>query len=152
MARATEFRADDLMPIEPLIRRLTGKKGWLERRSKAQRWLVAKPADGEPDVSVELNIDEEVLNLVITMTGFEPGKPVLPRLEPQGVSTPKGWQLMADVGWVLGWRAPKRKTPEEVLRFAFRVVKALGLEPADGRWAARVEGRPPRPGWQTGAK
>ena len=56
---------------------------------------------------------------------------------------------MADVGWVIGWRAPGDLPPERVLRFGFEVVKGLRLEPDDRRWIARFEVRPPRPGWQT---
>jgi hypothetical protein len=145
VARKVEFDSENLIALEPLLLRLGGKRGLFERLRNRERWLIARPAAGEPDVSVELN-------LVVTMTGFEPGKPLLPGLAERGVSTPSGWQLMADVGWVLGWRAPRNEEPEQVLRFALRVVRELGLAPADGRWRAQLEGRPPRPGWQTEEK
>lgn len=139
----------DLGALEPLFEKLTAKRGRLERLTKAERWLIATPADKDArEVSVEFNIGKQVNNLVVTTTGFEPGKQLMPKLAEHGVTTPKGWQLMADVGWVLGWRAPGKLAPERVLRFGFSVVKGLGLEPPDKRWIARVEGRPPRPGWQ----
>lgn len=152
VARKVEFGAEDLLPLEPLLLGLAGKPGLWNRIRGRERWLIARPAGGEPDVAIELNLGEQVINLVVTTSGFEPGKPLLPRLAERGVSTPGGWQLMADVGWVLGWRAPRSLEPEQVLRFAFSVVKALERAPADGRWLARLESRPPRPGWQTEEK
>jgi hypothetical protein len=148
-SKGTEFTPADLSQLDPLIAKLTAPPGRFERLSRSYRWISAKPADGEPDVSVDLGIEEKVLNLVVTTTGFEPGKELIPTLGERGVTTPQGWQLMADVGWVIGWRAPGDLPPERVMRFGFEVVKGLRLEPDDGRWVARFEARPPRPGWQT---
>ena len=148
-SKGTEFMPDDLAPLEGLIAKLTAPPGRFERWSKGFRWISAKPAGGEPDVSVDVGIEERVLNLVVTTTGFEPGRELIPTLGERGVTTPTGWQLMADVGWVIGWRAPGDLPPERVMRFGFDVVKGLRLEPEDHRWIARFEVRPPRPGWQT---
>ena len=46
--------------------------------SKSYRWISAKPAGGEPDVSVDVGIEERVLNLVVTTTGLRAG----PRADP----------------------------------------------------------------------
>lgn len=154
MARGTEFTAGDLSPLDPLIRKLTAPPGRFERWSKTYRWISAKPAGGEPQVSVDVGIEPRVLNLVVTTTatGLEPGSELIPTLGERGIRTPSGWQLMADVGWVIGWRAPGDTAPEQVMRFGLDVVRALRLEPEDGRWVARFEARPPRPGWQTKTK
>ena len=141
--------ANDLDAIEPLFEKLTAPPGRFERWSRTYRWIAAKPASDEPDVSVDVGIEERVLNLVVTTTGFEPGTELRPTLGERGVTTPQGWQLMADVGWVIGWRAPGDLPPARVMSFGFEVVKGLRLEPDDGRWVARFEARPPRPGWQT---
>lgn len=148
-SKGIEFEPGDLTPLDGLIAKLTAPPGRFERFSKTYRWISARPAGGEPDVSVDVGIEPRVLNLVVTTTGFEPGKELIPTLGERGVTTPQGWQLMADVGWVIGWRAPGDLPPERVLRFGFRVTKALRLEPEAGRWVARFEARPPRPGWQT---
>jgi hypothetical protein len=148
-SKGIEFMQGDLSALDGLIAKLTAPPGRFERFSKSYRWISAKPAAGEPDVSVDVGIEERVLNLVVTTTGFEPGRELIPTLGERGVTTPQGWQLMADVGWVIGWRAPGNLEPERVLRFGFEVVKGLRLEPEDGRWVARFEARPPRPGWQT---
>ena len=150
MARGTEFTQGDLELLEPLIAKLKAPPGRFERWSKSYRWIAAKPALGEPDVSVDVGAEERAHNLVVTTTGFEPGRELIPTLGERGVTTPQGWQLMADVGWVIGWRAPPDLPPERVFRFGFQVVRGLGLEPPDQRWIARFETRPPRPGWQTG--
>ena len=151
MAKGTEFTAGDTAALEPLFRKLTAPPGRFERWSKTYRWIACKPAGGEPDVSVDVGIEERVMNLVVTTTatGFEPGGELIPTLGERGVRTPQGWQLMTDVGWVIGWRAPGNTEPDRVLRFGLEVVKGLRLEPEDGRWRARFEARPPRPGWQT---
>lgn len=149
MAKGTEFGQDDLAPLEELIAKLTAPAGRHERRKRLHRWISAKPASGDPDVSVDLGVEEDVLNLIVTTTGFEPGKALVPILRERGVSAPSGWQLMADVGWVIGWRTPRALPPEQVVRFGLDVVKGLRLEPEDKRWRARFEKRPPRPGWQS---
>ena len=151
MARGTEFTTRDTEPLEPLFRKLTAPPGRFERWSKTFRWIACKPAGGEPDVSIEVGIEERVLNLVVTTTaaGFEPGSALIPTIGERGVRTPSGWQLMTDVGWVIGWRAPGDTPAEEVMSFGFKVVKGLRLEPEDARWTARFEARPPRPGWQS---
>ena len=149
MAKGTEFTAGDLTQLEGLVAKLKAPPGRFERLSSRKRWISARPASGEPDVTVDVGIEERVLNLIVTTTGFEPGRELIPTLGERGVTTPTGWQLMADVGWVLGWRAPGDLPPEEVMGFGLKVVKALRLEPDDGRWIARFEARPPRPGWQT---
>lgn len=151
MARGTEFTAGDVAALEPLFAKLKAPPGRFERWSKSYRWISAKPTSGEPDVSVDVGIEERVMNLVVTTTaaGFEPGGALIPTLGERGVRTPQGWQLMTDVGWVIGWRAPGDTEPEKVMRFGLEVVRGLRLEPEDGRWTARFEARPPRPGWQT---
>ena len=149
MAKGTEFITGDLGPLDPLFRKLTAPPGRFERWSKSYRWISAKPAGGKPEVSVDVGIEERVKNLVVTTTGFEPGKALIPTLGERGVTTPTGWQLMTDVGWVIGWRAPGDTPAEEVMSFGFKVVKGLRLEPEDARWTARFEARPPRPGWQS---
>jgi hypothetical protein len=149
VAKGTEFMQNDLEALDPLFEKLTAKPGRFERMSRNYRWISAKPAGGEPDVSVDLGIEPKVLNLIVTTTGFEPGRELIPMLGERGVTTPTGWQLMADVGWVIGWRAPGDLPPRRVLAFGFEVAKGLRLEPEDKRWVARFEARPPRPGWQT---
>ena len=149
MAKGTEFIAGDLGALDPLFRKLTAPPGRFERWSKTYRWVSAKPAGGEPEVSVDVGIEERVKNLVVTTTGFEPGKALIPTLGERGVTTPTGWQLMTDVGWVIGWRAPGDTPAEEVMSFGLKIVKGLRLEPEDARWTARFEARPPRPGWQS---
>src|SRR5690606_21875391 len=75
MARGTEFMSGDLGALEPLFEKLTAKRGRLERLTKAERWLIITPADKDArEVSVEFNIGKQVNNLVVTTTGFEPGK------------------------------------------------------------------------------
>jgi hypothetical protein len=151
VARGTEFTSGDLTPLEPLFAKLGAPPGRFERLTKSYRWVSAKPASGAPEVSVDVGIEPRVLNLVVTTTagGFEPGAELVPILGQRGVTTPRGWQLMADVGWVIGWRAPGDAGPEAVMRFGLEVVRGLRLEPDDGRWSARFEARPPRPGWQS---
>ena len=149
MAKSTEFTAGDLGPLDPLFAKLTEPPGRFERWSRSYRWVSAKPAGGEPAVSVDVGIEERCLNLVVTTTGFEPGKALIPTLGERGVTTPTGWQLMTDVGWVIGWRAPRDAGAERVMAFGLEVVRGLREEPEDGRWTARFEARPARPGWQT---
>lgn len=150
MAKGTEFTTDDLAPLEKLFEKLAAPPGRFERTTRTYRWVSAKPATGSQEVSVDVGVEERCLNLVVTTTevGFEPGKGVMPILGERGVRTPQGWQLMSDVGWVIGWRAPRDAGPERVMRFGLEVVKGLRLEPDDHRWRARFEARPPRPGWQ----
>ena len=147
--KGTEFTANDVEALDPLFEKLTGQPSRFERWSKTFRWVSAKPADSEPDVTVDVGMEPRCFNLIVTTTGFEPGTELIPRLGERGVTTPTGWQLMADVGWVIGWRAPPDERPQKVLEFGLKVVKGLGLEPPDARWKARFETRPPRPGWQT---
>jgi hypothetical protein len=151
-SKGTEFMAGDVGALDGLFAKLTAPPGRFERMTKTFRWISSKPADGEPAVSVDVGIEPQCFNLIVTTTGFEPGRDLIPTLGERGVTTPTGWQLMADVGWVIGWRAPPDVTPEQVLEFGLKVVNGLRIEPPDGRWVARFETRPPREGWQTGKK
>ena len=150
MAKRIEFEQQDVHLIGVLFDRLNAKRGRLERMGDSRRWLVIEPASGEPDVKIEVNIgdgDPDAMNLILNVTGVEPGKPVYPELAGRGVTTPSGWILMADVGWVIAWRLPKDTTLDKVSDFSFRATKALVGEPDDGRWKAWLEKRGPRPGY-----
>jgi len=145
-----EFTRSDVHLIGVLFDQITAEPGRFERMGGSKRWLVIGPAGGQPDVKIEVNVgdgDPDAMNLVLNITGVEPGKAIYPDLAERGVTTPAGWILMADVGWVLGWRLPKDTPLEKVSDFAFRATKALVGEPADARWTARVEKRGPRPGY-----
>jgi len=150
MPRKMEFTRSDVHLIEVLFDQLRAKPGAFERMGGAKRWLLIEPAGGKPDVKIEVNIgdgDPDAMNLILNTTAVEPGKAIYPDLAERGVTTPSGWILMADVGWVLGWRLPKDTPLETVSDFAFRATKALAGEPEDGRWTAQVVKRGPRPGY-----
>lgn len=150
MAKRIEFERSDVHLAGFLFDKLTAKRGRMERLGDARRWLVIEPASGEPDAKIEINVgdgDPDAMNLILNVTGVEPGKPIYPELADRGVTTPPGWVLMADVGWVIAWRLPKDTTLEKVSDFAFRGTKALVGEPGDGRWKAWLEKRGPRPGY-----
>jgi hypothetical protein len=145
-----ELERSDVHLIGVLFDQLHAPRGRWERMGDSRRWLVIEPAAGEPDVKVEVNVgdgDPDAMNVILNVTGVEPGKAAYPELAERGVTTPRGWILMADVGWVLGWRLPKDTPLETITDFAFRATKALVGEPEDGRWVARVEKRGPRPGY-----
>jgi hypothetical protein len=148
--RRISFTRSDVHLAGVLFDRMTAEPGRWERMSGAKRWLVLVPESGNPDVKIEVNVgdgDPDAMNLILNVTGDEPGKPVYPDLAERGVTTPAGWILMADVGWVLGWRLPKDTPLEKVSDFAFRATKALVGEPDDGRWIAELVKRGPRPGY-----
>lgn len=148
--RKIEFGRSDVHLAGVLFDQLHAKRGRMERLGDSRRWLVIEPVAAEPDIKIEINVgdgDPDAMNLVLNITGVEPGKPIYPDLAQRGVTTPSGWILMADVGWVMGWRLPKDTPFEKVSDFGFRATKALVGEPADGRWKARVEKRGPRPGY-----
>ena len=145
-----EFDQGDVHLAGVLFDNVTAEPGRLERMGSTKRWLVIEPASGKPDVAIEINVgdgDPDAMNVIINQTGTEPGKPVYPELAERGATTPSGWILMADVGWVVAWRAPKDTTLDQVSAFTFRAVKAVAGEPEDGRWVAKVVKRPPRPGY-----
>lgn len=148
MPRRMEFRQADVHLIAVLFDQLQAKRGPFGRGKF--RWLVIEPAEGKPDARIEVNAgdgDENAMNLVLTVSAVEPGKPAYPELAERGVTTPRGWQLMADVGWVLGWRLPLDSSLEAVSGFGFRATRALAGEVPDDRWRAWIEKRPPRPGY-----
>ncbi len=150
MARQIEFTREDTHLIGVLFDQLAATPGRFERMGGSQRWLIVEPAAGSPDVKIEINIgdgDPEAMNLILNVTDTEPGKPVYPELAERGATTPAGWILMADVGWVIAWRLPKDTPLEQVSDFAFRATKVLAGEPDDGRWTAQVIKRGPRPGY-----
>lgn len=150
MARQIEFTRSDVHLAGFLFDQLHAKPGRMERMGGARRWLVIEPAAGEPDVKIEMNVgdgDPDAMNLILNVTDVEPGKAIYPDLAERGATTPAGWILMADVGWVIAWRLPKDTPFEKVSDFAFRATGALAGEPGDGRWKARVEKRGPRPGY-----
>ena len=100
------------------VRKVTAEPGRFERMGGSE--AVAgdlEPASGKPDVSIEVNVgdgDPDAMNVIVNQTGTEPGKPAYPEIAERGATTPSGWILMADVGWVMGWRAPKSTTFEQV--------------------------------------
>lgn len=148
MPRRMQFTQSDVHLIGVLFDQLQAKQGFLSRGTF--RWLVITPAGGVPDVSIELNAgdgDENAFNLILNQSATEPGEPAYPELGERGVTTPTGWQLMADVGWVLGWRLPLDTPFDRITDFAFRASRALAGDVPDERWTARVEKRPPRPGY-----
>lgn len=143
--RGTDIEENQLDDLEPLIERLHAKPGRFERMSRSTRWLVLEPIDGPAGISIEIQSTERLYNLVVHNRAIEPGTEARATLGQHGVTTPVGWQLAADVGWVLGWRVPPDTEVRKIVEFAFRVVRAVS--PVDGRWRARVEPRPPRPGF-----
>ena len=150
MARKIQFERSDVHLAGALFEQLHAKPGRFARMGGARQWLVIEPASGSPDVKIEMNVgdgDPNAMNLILNVTTTEPGKAAYPDLAERGVTTPSGWILMADVGWVLGWRLPKDTPFETVGDFAFRAAKALAGDPGDGRWSARLEKRGPRPGY-----
>lgn len=145
-----DFTQSDVHLIGVLFEQIQAEPGRFERMGGAKKWVVLSPSSGKPDVTIEVNIgdgDPDAMNVILNQTGTEPGKPAYPDLAERGVKTPSGWILMADVGWVLGWRAPKDTTLDQVSDFSFRATKALAGEPEDGRWTARLIKRGPRPGY-----
>ncbi len=150
MAKQIEFEQSDAHLAGVYFERLHAKRGRLEKLGDSRRWLVIQPASGDPDIKIEINVgdgDPDAMNLILNVTDVEPGKPIYPELAERGVTTPSGWILMADVGWVIAWRLPKDTPFEKVNGYAFRATKALAGEPSDGRWVARMEKRGPRPGY-----
>lgn len=150
MPRRMEFTQQDVHLIGVLFAQLQAKPGRMERMGGSKKWLVIEPLGGEPDVRIEVNVgdgDPDAMNLILNTTATEPGKAAYPDLAERGATTPAGWILMADVGWVLGWRLPKDTPLDKVSDFAFRATRALAGEPGDGRWKARIEKRGPRPGY-----
>jgi hypothetical protein len=148
--RKIEFTQGDVHLAGFLFDNVTAEPGRFERMGNQRRWLVIEPASGTPDVSIEVNVgdgDPDAMNIVVNQTGTEPGKPIYPEIADRGAKTPSGWILMADVGWVIGWRAPKDTTLDQVSDFGFRILKAVNAEPEDGRWVARIVKRGPRPGY-----
>jgi len=145
-----EFQQEDVHLIGVLFDQLQGKQGRFERMGGSRRWLVLEPQAGKPDVKIEVNAgdgDPNAMNLIVNLSSVEPGKPAYPDLAERGVTTPQGWQLMADVGWVLGWRLPLDTPLEKVSDFAFRATRALSGEVPDRKWRAAIERRGPRPGY-----
>ncbi len=150
MPRRMEFTQQDVHLIGVLFDKLQAKPGRMERMGGSKKWLVIEPAGGEPDIKIEVNVgdgDPDAMNVILNTTATEPGKAVYPELAERGATTPAGWILMADVGWVIAWRAPKDTPLEKVSDFAFRATRAVAGEPGDGRWVARIEKRGPRPGY-----
>ncbi len=150
MARRIEFQQADVHMIGVLFDQLQAKKGAFERMGNTHRWLVIEPVGGKPDVRIEVNAgdgDPKAMNLVLNIHEVEPGKAIYPDLAERGVTTPQGWILMADVGWVLGWRLPLDTPLEKISDFAFRATRALAGEPPEGMWKAQVVKRGPRPGY-----
>ncbi|CAN5641953.1 hypothetical protein BH10ACT11_BH10ACT11_22040 [soil metagenome] len=146
MARTgIDVEENQLEQLEPLIERLHGKQGRFERMSRSTRWLVLEPADGTPGISIEIQSTERLYNLVVHNRAIEPGTEARGTLGQHGVTTPVGWQLAADVGWVLGWRVPPDTEVRKIVEFGFKVVHVVS--PVQGGWRAKVEPRPPRPGF-----
>lgn len=152
MPRGIELTERDVGALEPLFEQMKAKPGLFERMGKSSRWLILEPVGDSNRSSVELNgvsielqQTEHVQNLVVHNRAIEPGTEARGKLGQAGVTTPPGWQLAADVGWVLGWRVPTKVDPRKIVEFGFRVVHAV--DPVDGMWRARVEPRPPRPGF-----
>ena len=126
--RKIEFDQGDVHLAGVLFDNVTAEPGRFERMGSTKRWLVIEPASGTPDVSIEVNVgdgDPDAMNVIVNQTGTEPGKPIYPDLAERGAKTPSGWILMADVGWVIAWRAPKDTTLDQVSDFAFRATKAV---------------------------
>ena len=150
MAKRIEFERSDVHLAGFLYESLHAKRVHMERLGNSRKWLVIEPVAGEPDAKIEINVgdgDPDAMNLILNVTGVEPGKPIYPDLAERGVTTPSGWILMADVGWVIAWRMPKDVPFEKLTDFSFRATKALVGEPSDNRWKARLEKRGPRPGY-----
>jgi hypothetical protein len=141
-----DIEENSLDELEPLFERLSAKPGRFERISRSSRWLILEPLDPQSaGVSIEVQQTERLYNLVVHNRSIEPGTEARPYLGQRGVTTPAGWQMAADVGWVLGWRVPPQTEVRKVVEFGFKVVHAVS--PVQGRWRARVEPRPPRPGF-----
>ena len=118
--RKIEFTQGDVHLAGFLFDNVTAEPGRLERMGSQRRWLVIEPASGTPDVSIEVNVgdgDPDAMNVIVNQTGTEPGKPIYPEIAERGAKTPSGWILMTDVGWVIGWRAPKDTTLDQVSDF-----------------------------------
>jgi len=150
MARKIEFAEADFHLAGAMFESLRAKPGAFARMGNSKRWLVLEPAGGTPDASIEINAgdgDPNAYNVIVNVSSVEPGKPAYPNLAERGVTTPPGWILMADVGWVLGWRLPLDNDFERISGFGFRAVKALAGAPDDGRWRASLVKRGPRPGF-----
>lgn len=150
VARKIEFMESDIHLAGAMFESLRAKPGMLERMGKSFRWLVLEPVGSSPDASIEINAgdgDPNAYNLIVNLSSGEPGKPAYPNLAERGVTTPQGWQLMADVGWVLGWRLPFENELDRIGGFGFSVVRALAGAPDDGRWRATLVKRGPRPGF-----
>lgn len=146
MARSgVDIEENQLADLEPLIERLHAKPGRFERITRSSRWLILEPIGVPPGISIEVQATERLYNLVVHNRSIEPGTEARGTLGQHGVTTPAGWQMAADVGWVLGWRIPPETEVSKIVQFGFRVVRAVS--PVDGKWQARVEPRPPRPGF-----
>ncbi len=146
MAKRIEFERSDVHLVGFMFDRLHAKRGRFERMGDARRWLVIEPASGEPDIKIEMNVgdgDPDAMNLILNVTGVEPGKPAYPELAGRGVTTPSGWILMADVGWVIAL-APAQghdARPGERLR----VPRDEGARRRAGRRPLEGLGREARP-------
>lgn len=146
MPKRIKFTQDDAHLAGVLFEQLNPKRSF----GGGLKWLVIEPAAGKPDVKVEVNKgdgDPDAMNVILNVSDVEPGKPAYPELAERGVTTPSGWILMADVGWVLGWRTRLDTPFDKVTDFAFRATRALSGEVPDHRWVARIEKRGPRPGY-----
>lgn len=143
MAKKVEFTQADVGLAEPLFATLHETPSRWERISGNERWLKIEPVPSTGDFDLAMHLSPNGMRVVINTTKVEPGKAFGPTLAQRGVRTPTGWQLVTDVGWVLGWMAPSATPLTDIVNFGFRVAQSVGA--GGGIWRATLEKRQPDP-------
>jgi hypothetical protein len=143
MAKKVEFTHADVGKVEPLFEWLHEEPSRWERITGNERWLKVEPVPPSGDFDVSMRLSPDGMKLVVNTTKVPPGEAFAPKLAERGVRTPTGWQLVTDVGWVLGWLAPSATPLSDLLDFGFRVADAVGSPGM--MWKATQEKRTPDP-------
>jgi hypothetical protein len=143
MAKSVEFTQSDLSRVEPLFAWLHEDPSRWDRVTGNERWLALEPVPPEGDFDFAMRLSPNGMRVVVSTTKVEPGKAYAPALAQRGVRTPPGWQLVTDVGWVLGWLAPSATELPAIVDFGLRVARAVGVD--SPMWRASQQKRSPDP-------
>ena len=143
MAKQAEFTNSDITPVEPLFEWIKEEPSRWERITGNERWLKIEPVPPSGDFDLSIRLSPNGMRVVVNTTKVEPGKAFGPTLANRGVRTPSGWQMVTDVGWVLGWLAPSATPLDDIVNFGFRVAGAV--DSPGVMWRATQEKRSPDP-------